>query len=181
VGLSVIFLEAAMDAGPILRQRAWPVTGPDSAGVWENRLSSAGAEEIMAAVAELKSGRILARPQEPALITINHLLRKADGRVDFSRPAAALSGLINGVDPWPGAMACLGGRALKIFGAAPAAVPRPPVEPGRVLGLDDHGRLLVVAGQGVLALSEFQPEGKKRLSAAEFNRGYRPRVLESGR
>jgi len=182
VGLSVIFLEEVMDAGPILRQRAWPVTGPDSAGVWEDRLAAAGAEELLAAVAELKSGRILARPQEAALVTINPLLRKTDGRVDFSRPATALAGLINGVDPWPGATAALGGRALKIFGAAPVVIHRPPGElPGRVLGLDEHGRLLVAAGQGVLAVAEFQPEGKKRLSAADFNRGYRPEGLESGK
>jgi methionyl-tRNA formyltransferase len=181
MGVSVIFLEAAMDAGPILRQRAWPVTGPESAEVWENRLAEAGAEELLAAVAELKSGRVMARPQEPALVTINPLLRKADGRVEFSRPASALAGLINGADPWPGAVAALGNRALKIFGAAPAVGHRPPVEPGRVLGLDEHGRLLVAAGQGVLALAEFQLEGKKRLSAAEFNRGYRPEFLESGK
>ena len=179
VGLSVIFLGTTMDAGPILRQRAWPVTGPDSAAAWEDRLAEAGAEELLLAVSELKKGRVMARPQEPALITINPLLRKTDGRVDFNRPAAVLSGLINGVDPWPGAWAFLGGRFLKIFGAAPAAVHRPPVEPGRVLGLDEHGRLLVAAGQGVLALTEFQPAGKRRLSAADFNRGYRPEVLES--
>jgi methionyl-tRNA formyltransferase len=179
VGVSVIFLEAAMDAGPILRQRAWPVTGPDSAGAWEDRLAEAGAEEILAAVAGLKSGRVLVRPQEPALVTINPLLRKADGRVDFSRPAGALAGLINGADPWPGAMAAWGGRTLKIFRAAPAAGAWPPAEPGQVLGLDEHGRLLVAAGQGVLALAEFQLEGKKRLSAAEFMRGYRPEFLRS--
>jgi len=181
VGVSVIFLEAAMDAGPILRQRAWPVTGPDSAEVWENRLASAGAEELLEAVTELKSGRVMVRLQEPALVTINPLLRKADGRVDFNRPAAALTGLINGVDPWPGAAAALDGRTLKIFGAASAVGHRPPVEAGRVLGLDEHGRLLAAAGQGILALSEFQLEGKKRLSAAEFSRGYRPEILESGK
>jgi len=180
VGVSVIFLEAAMDSGPILRQRAWPVTGPDSAGVWEDRLAKAGAEEVLAAVAELKSGRILVRPQEPALVTINPLLRKSDGRVDFSRPAGVLAGLVNGADPWPGAVANLGGRALKVFKAAPAAGTWPLAEPGRVLGLDDHGRLLVAAGPGVLALGEFQLEGKKRLSAAEFLRGYRPEFLGSG-
>jgi methionyl-tRNA formyltransferase len=179
-GVSVLFRDMAMDAGPILRQRAWPVTGPDSAEVWENRLALAGAEELLAAVDGLKSGRVMVRPQEPALITINPLLRKADGRVDFSRSASTLAGLINGTDPWPGAVATLGGRVLKIFGASPSVIHRPPVESGRVLGLDEHGRLLVAAGSGVLALAEFQPEGKKRLSAADFNCGYRPHFLDSG-
>jgi methionyl-tRNA formyltransferase len=180
VGVSLIFLEEAMDAGPILRQRAFPVTGPDSAGAWENRLAEAGAEELLAALAEMKSGRVRVRPQEPALVTINPLLRKTDGRLDFSRPAAALAGLINGVDPWPGAVAALGGRAVKIFGASPAAGHRTSAEPGRVLGLDEHGRLLAAVGAGgTLALAEFQPEGKKRLPAAEFLRGYRPEILSS--
>jgi methionyl-tRNA formyltransferase len=175
VGVSLIFLEEEMDAGPILSQRSFPVKG-ESAGVWEERLTLAGAEDLLAVIAGLKAGTVCPRPQA-APATVNPLLRKEDGRVDFQRPAAELAGLINGVDPWPGAQARFKGRSLKLFGAAPADLPRP-AQPGEVLGLEG-GRLLVAAGQGALALAELQPEGKKRLPAAEFQRGYRPERLES--
>jgi methionyl-tRNA formyltransferase len=177
VGVSIIFLEEAMDAGPILRQRAFPVAGgPAGAGAWENILARAGAEELLAAIADLKAGRASPRPQDQARATVNPLLTKADGRVDFRRPAPALAGLINGVDPWPGATTTFNGRSLKIFGASaePTALG---ARPGQVLKLDARGRLVAAAGSGTLALSELQPEGKKRLKAADFWHGYHPEIL----
>ncbi len=234
VGVSVIFLQGEMDAGPILRQRAFPVAGhfadaeaseerpmggvgpgshpavagpadgcfadaeaseerpmggvgpgshpavagPDSAGVWEARLARIGAEELLAAIAELKAGTAAPRPQDPALATVNRLLKKEDGRVDWTRPAEALAGLVNGVDPWPGAATTLKGRSLKLFGAE-AVEWAFEVSPGRVLGLDAEGRLVVAAGRGALAVTEVQPEGKKRMAASAFLCGYRPEVLGS--
>ncbi len=177
VGVSIIFLEEEMDAGPILRQRAFPVEGPDSAGNWERRLAEAGAGELLAAIADLKAGRAHPRAQDHSRATINRLLLKEDGRVDFRRPAAELAGIINGVDPWPGAQTAFQGKALKVFGAAASGDGPPSETPGLVLGLDEAERLLVATGRGRLALAEFQPEGKKRMTAADFSRGYRPERL----
>lgn len=177
VGVSIIFLVEEMDAGPILSQRAFTVSGPDCAGVWEERLARAGAEDLMKVIDELKQGAACPRPQDQTCCTINPLLCKDDGRVDFNRPAAELAGRINGVDPWPGAQTTLQGRVLKLFGAQEAAEATGSGRPGQVLGLDAAGRLLVATGQGVLALAELQPEGKKRMAAADFQRGYRPEIL----
>lgn len=177
VGVSILFLEKAMDAGPILRQRAFPVAGSlAGAGAWENILAQAGAEELLAAITDLKTGRVNPQPQDQTRATINPLLTKSDGRVDFQRPAPALAWLINGVDPWPGATTTFKGRFLKIFGASagPAA---PVARPGQVLKLDTQGRIVTATGSGTLALSEFQPEGKKRLKAADFWHGYHPETL----
>ncbi|MDR2945655.1 MAG: methionyl-tRNA formyltransferase [Candidatus Adiutrix sp.] len=177
VGVSIIFLEEAMDAGPILSQRAFPVIGPDSAGTWEARLAQAGAEDLLRVIADLKRGEAQPQPQDAALATVNPLLRKEDGRVAWNRPAAALAGLMNGLDPWPGAQARFAGKSLKLFGASAAKISGP-AEPGRVLGLDEAGRLLIAAQDGAVAVEYFQPEGKKRMAAADFQRGYRPERLE---
>lgn len=173
-GVSIIFLEEAMDAGPILSRRAFPIKDPESAGVWEDRLARAGAEDLLKVIAQLKNHTAVARPQEHALSTTNPLLRKDDGRVDFGRPALELADLINGVDPWPGAQTSFQGYALKLFGAAEAVGSTAPGRPGEVMGLDAAGRLLVATGRGVLAVAELQPEGKKRMAAADFQRGYKP-------
>lgn len=177
VGVSIIFLEEEMDAGPILSQRAFTVTGPDCAGVWEGRLARAGAEDLLTVINQLKQGTARPCPQDHGCCTINSLLCKDDGRVDFSRPAAELAGQIKGVDPWPGAQTIFQGRVLKLYGAEEAAEATASGRPGQVLGLDAAGRLLVAAGRGVLALAELQPEGKKRMAAADFQRGYRPEFL----
>jgi len=177
IGVSIIFLGEKMDAGPILSQRAFPADEPLSAGVWEERLARAGAEEMMKAIEGLKKGRGQARPQDEALASTNRLLRKDDGRVDFQRPAAELAGLINGVDPWPGARAPFQGKNLKLFGAALSGE-KTGAPAGEVLGLDEGGRLKVACGDGgVVLLAEVQPDCKKRMAAADFICGYRPERL----
>lgn len=177
VGVSIIFLEERMDAGPILSQRSFPVRGGESAGVWETRLAEAGAEDLLRVIADLKSGRAEPRPQDEALATVNSLLRKEDGRLDWTRPAAELAGRINGVDPWPGAQTFLNGRSLKLFGAHVAEASGGPADPGLVLGPDADKRLLISAGEGLVAVEAFQPECKKRMTADDFRRGYRPERL----
>ncbi|UQZ89685.1 methionyl-tRNA formyltransferase [Deltaproteobacteria bacterium Smac51] len=178
VGVSIIFLEKEMDAGPILSQRAFPVQGCECAGNLEKRLSEIGAEMLLNVIARLKTGENMAVIQNSERATVNPLLCKNDGLVDWNLPAAKLAGLINGVDPWPGARTPLDGKSLKIFQAA-ALPPREGHEPqpGLVLGLDEEARLLVETPDGLVALAELQPEGKKRMKAADFLRGYRPERL----
>lgn len=179
-GVSIIFLEEKMDAGPILCQRSFPVDSCDSAGNWEARLAEVGADELLTVIEGLKNKTINPCAQDEAQATVNPLLCKGDGRVDWTRPADELAGLINGVDPWPGAQTSLQGKGLKVFGASASAEKAEcGGTPGRVLRLDEDGRLLIQTGEGALALTAFQPEGKKRMSAAEFQRGYRPETLGS--
>ncbi|MDR1045293.1 MAG: methionyl-tRNA formyltransferase [Candidatus Adiutrix sp.] len=177
VGVSIIFLEKEMDAGPILSQSSFPRQSSEGAAAWESRLAEAGARDLMKVIADLKQGTAVPRPQNQALATVNRLLRKEDGRVDFSRPAAELAGLINGVDPWPGAQSSFKGKNLKLFGASAVDDPDQTSPPGRVRGPGPNGQLLVATGRGLLSLSEIQPEGKKRMPAADFLRGYRPERL----
>lgn len=177
LGVSIIFLEEEMDAGPILSQRSFAVDRcPDSAGTWEARLAQAGAEDLIKVIAALKNGTAEPCPQGADCCTVNPLLCKNDGRIDFSRPARELAGQINGVDPWPGAQSVFQGKSLKIFGATSTPEPQNN-EPGKVMGLDNEGRLIVATGKGTLLLRELQPEGKKKMPAADFSRGYRPERL----
>lgn len=179
VGVSIIFLEKRMDAGPILSQRAFAVEGPVSAGQWQARLAEIGAEMLLKVICGLKEGEDMAVLQSDKRATTNRLLRKEDGRVDWNRPAAALAGLINGVDPWPGAQTKFQDKTLKVYRAEvvddqEAGAGR---RPGTVLGLDEEGRLLVAASDGPVAVGELQPEGKKRMKADAFFRGYHPERL----
>lgn len=177
VGVSIIFLEKEMDAGPILSQKSYPACDCLSAGEWEARLALVGAEELLTVIAGLKQGQAAPQTQNGAAATVNCLLCKDDGRLDWTRPAEELAALINGVDPWPGAQTTLAGKLLKVFGAASLPTEGLSAAPGQVLGLDEGQWLLVGTGRGLVALKELQPEGKKRQTASEFWRGYRPEVL----
>jgi methionyl-tRNA formyltransferase len=176
LGVSVIFLEEEMDAGPILRQAGFQYNGL-SAAAWDKVMSMVGATLLLITIDLLKTGRHRAMPQDSAQATVNRLLTKEDGRIDFSRPAALVARLINGAVPWPGAYTVFRGKTLKLFEAKPADTPHT-LRPGQVGELPGQGGGLTVGtGQGAIEVFEFQPEGKKRMSAADFRRGYSPDVL----
>jgi methionyl-tRNA formyltransferase len=126
------------------------------------------------ALGQLADGTALRLPQDPAVVSYIPKLERDDGRIDWSQDAAALERRIRAYDPWPGTytIALEGGQSkrLKIF---------PPVEvlagdqpPGAIATVDGH--LTVGCGKGSLRLTVVQPDGGRRMSAADYLRGRKP-------
>jgi methionyl-tRNA formyltransferase len=167
-GVSVNFVELKIDAGDILAQTALPIPEATGAGELENELSHIGANLLLKVIQQIKDDNLNPIPQNESLATINRLLKKNDGQINFTQAAGTLANLINGVDPWPGAQAMLNDKFIKLFKATSSPGRG---EPGQILGLDEKGRLKIGTGKGLLLISELQLEGKNRLAAAEFLRG----------
>ena len=122
----------------------------------------------------LQSGSVHPRQQDDAQATHAPILKKEDGLIDFSRRAAEILNRMRGFQPWPGAYSKFRGKNLQIWKAVPL---------NRILSVSelkaggDH--IFVGCGEGTaIELLEVQLEGKKRTSAADFIRGYRPRPGE---
>jgi methionyl-tRNA formyltransferase len=166
-GVCTMQMSEGLDEGDVLLCRRTPIgemeTGPE---LWA-RLAQIGAEALVETLAGIESlPRI---PQDHARATFAPPLTKADGLIDWSRPARAIHAQIRGVDPWPGAFSSLRGEVLKIWRARP--VEAPSGEPGTLI---EVGRRLVVAtGDGALELLEVQLAGKSRRSGAELCNGAR--------
>jgi methionyl-tRNA formyltransferase len=176
-GVSVCLMGPKMDAGPVAASKAEPVPEGVGAGTLETILAAAGAELLVSAIESLKAGALTPEPQDEALATVNRLLVKSDGRLDLGLGAFETARRINGVDPWPGAQTRAEGRLYKLFGALAAEGAGPP---GRILGLSDDGRLLIACGQGAVSVESVQPEGRPKMSAADFSRGSRIQAFEPG-
>ena len=108
------------------------------------------------------------RLQDHALATLAPPLAKPDGRLDFRQPASAVSARARGVDPWPGATVLLDGELAKVF--LPTLVDGQG-HPGEVLGLRPQG-LAIACGTGVIAFSEIQLPGRKRMPAKALLAGH---------
>jgi methionyl-tRNA formyltransferase len=175
-GVSIIYLRKEMDAGPILMQREIPIPPLTAAPVLEERLSHLAASMTAELIVTIKNGEQKPEPQDETLATVNPLLRKEDGRLDFKRGSKELASLINGADPWPGAQALFRGKLIKFYEAtnSPGSA-----APGQALPLSPEGLLPVGTGSGLLLVSKLQPEGKKRISSADFVKGYKPEGFES--
>jgi methionyl-tRNA formyltransferase len=171
-GVAIMQLDEGMDTGPVYREARTPIGPEDTAGDLFARLAPMGAALLLEVIDAIAAGTAVATPQDHALATHAAMLDKADGGVDFARPAALVSAHIRGVDPWPGAFAIHRGQPLKLFQARHTHVAASPtVAPGTVLIIEDFG-MQVATADGTLWICEVQPPGKKRM---------RPRDLASGR
>jgi methionyl-tRNA formyltransferase len=173
-GVTTMRIDAGLDTGDILLQHELPIAPEDTAETLSRRLASIGADLVVETLRRLEAGSIQPRPQDDSQASLAPILKKEDGVVDFSRSATEIVNRIRGFQPWPGAHTKFRGKSLQIIKARSASGIFPSAE---LHVQTDH--LLVGCGHNSsLELLEIQLEGKKRTSAADFLRGYRPQPGE---
>ena len=172
-GVTIMRVEAQMDAGPILLQRACPISPEDDAGSLHDRLADLGAHALSDALRILAAGNGTWIPQDASRVSLAPKLRDEECRVELAGDPSALVNRIRGLAPAPGAYLILAdGRRLRLLKAAVRQGDGPP---GLVVAIGE-AEVVVGTGEGQVALREVQPEGKRRMSGADFARGHRLRV-----
>lgn len=168
-GVTIMQMDAGMDTGKTLLQERIPIAPQDTAGTLAEKLSLLGAKMIVAALPMIAAGSITAVAQDESRAVLAPLLKKEDGLIDWTLPAAEIGNRVRGFSPWPGAYTFLDGKLIKILEAEAGAGG---AEPGS-LATETSSTLLVGTGKGLLRVKSLQPEGKKPMTAAEFLRGHR--------
>ena len=163
-GISVMYMDEGLDTGDVLLQKRIEIAPNETGGSLHDRLAEIAPAALDEALGRLRDKTAPRMPQDSSLATYAAKLEREDGRLARNEPAAMLERKIRAFDPWPGAFVLLrddGGRErkLKIF--------RAHVENGGA-----GSPLSFPAGDGELVLDEVQLEGKRRMSAAEFLRGF---------
>ncbi len=180
-GVCTMQMDEGLDTGDVL-MRSEIVPAPDeTGGSLFDKLSVLGGELIVETLAALEAGTLTRTPQGEEGMTYARMLTKDMGEIDWREDAVKIERLVRGLYPWPGTYTHTGGKLLKIHKAALPAEGSVDVadagqEPGSAVAKD--GRLFAVCGSGVLELLEVQPEGKKRMAAADYLRGYHPERFE---
>ncbi|WP_420362223.1 methionyl-tRNA formyltransferase [Curtobacterium aetherium] len=173
---TVFQLVEALDAGPVFASEPFPIDDEATSGEVLAAMADTGAELVARVVDDLAAGTAVAHEQVGEVTTAPKLTL-ADGRTDFTAPAAVVHARLRGVTPEPGAFAHLGETRVKLLragrvrpgGAGESAAP---LAPG-ALRLAD-GVLLVGTADEPLVLREVQPAGKKAMDAAAWARGLGP-------
>ena len=159
-GVTIMQMDAGLDTGPMLLRGTVPLDSATTAAALHDALAALGASLLLEALAEPQPP--VPQPQEG--VTYAPKLTRADSRLDWSLPAAALDRRIRALNPWPGTFSTLSGEVLKILEARPEAGSG---SPGTLL--DD--RLLVAAGDGALRMLRVQAPGRAAMDAGAFLRG----------
>lgn len=173
-GVTTMRIDAGLDTGDILLQRAAPIAPNDTTEDMAPHLAAIGADLMVETLRGLQAGTIHPQPQDNSKATLAPILKKEDGRMDFHLTAQEICNRSRGFQPWPGTFTSFRGKNLHVWNAA---VSQHSLPEGEILVEAD--RLFAgCAGGTALALLEVQPEGKKRMAARDFVHGYHPRSQE---
>jgi methionyl-tRNA formyltransferase len=170
-GVTTMLIDEGLDTGETLLARATSIGPEETAADLEPRLARLGALVLTETIAGLVAGTIRPKPQDNALATLAPILRKEDGRLDWTRPAAALACRVRGFHPWPGTWTSFDGTLVKVLRARPEASGQG--EPGEVTGVDRDGIVVGCAAGTRLRLVEVQAESRKAMAASAFAAGAR--------
>ena len=165
-GVCIMRMEAGLDTGPVLLERALPIGSRDTTGTLTDKLAQLGAGAIVEALARLDD--LTPRPQDPALATYAAKVDKGEARIDWQCTALELDRRIRAFNPAPGAEAELGGVRLKIWEAELAGDLS--LKPGAMLR-KGHSELYVGCADGALRLLRVQKPGSRSMTAGELLQG----------
>ena len=170
-GVTTMQIDAGLDTGDTLLKREANILDEDTAESLSKRLAVLGADLMVETLHRLESGDLRPQPQDHAQATAAPILKKEDGRIDWSHPALEIWNRARGLSPWPGAYTSLSGKIVHIWAAArPVAGETADLPAGTLLV--ERGRLRVVCGGStVLELLEVQMSGRKRLAIHDFLNG----------
>lgn len=176
-GVTTMQMDEGLDTGDMLLTEEVVLDPQETGGSLFDKLSEVGAGLLLKTLDELEAGNI--HPQkQPAESTTAYaaMFTKKMGEIDWTQSAVQIERLVRGLNPWPSAYTHLGQKTLKIWRAAVHPLSEQKKEPGTVI-LMDKKHFGVQTGDGMLEILELQLEGKKRMDADAFLRGYQ---LEDG-
>jgi len=165
----IMRMDQGLDTGPVCLAEEVPVGPEQTAAELHDVLAQRGASLMVRALAALERGTLDCTPQSDDGITYASKIDKAEARIDFTQPAAAVHNHIRGLSPFPGAWFEFGpdGKRERIK-VLRSQLAEGAGTPGDVL----DGDLTVACGSGAVRLTELQRAGKKPMAAADILRGF---------
>lgn len=166
-GVTIMLLDAGLDTGPLLAQRRIALSYDENGQSIHDALSIIGAELLLHTLPLYLSGECKPTAQDDSVATYAPQLKKADGEIDWSLPAAEIDRLVRAFKPWPGTFTHWADKELKIVsgrtGAGAAA-------PGEVI--EARGTIAIGTGAGLYLPAVLQIAGKKQQPVSNFVNGY---------
>ena len=176
-GVTIMHMAEGLDTGDMIITKEIPLEKKETAGSLHDKMAAIGGPLALEAIRMLENGtapRIHQNEEEATYVTT---IDKSLGSINFSKTAAVIERLIRGLNPWPTAYTHIDGKLLKIWDADVAedfAIPKEfhKAERGTVIGVEADA-IYVLCDDSVLKINSLQIEGKKRMSTADFLRGFR--------
>lgn len=167
-GVTIMYMEKGLDTGDILRVAKTPIYDGDDLESLHDRLAEMGSKLLWEVICDAEAEKLTPIKQNDAEATYAEKIEKDDCLVDFNKSARETVNQIRALSPVPLAFTRLNGKNVKIVSAEEEN--GADGKPGEVTSLDG-GKIHVACAQGGIAIRTLIPEGKSRMSAADFIRG----------
>jgi methionyl-tRNA formyltransferase len=173
-GLTIFWPDEGLDTGPILLQKETPIGPDDTLGsVYFDRLFPMGVEAMAEAVGMVRKGTAPRIAQDHSQATYEGWCKEEQTVIDWGKPVGEVYNLIRGCDPSPGANTTLGGTKLRFY-SAERRDSDTEAPPGQVIEIGSNGFRVSAKGGSVSAkggsilIKRVQPDGSKKVAAAEW-------------
>ena len=170
-GVTIMYMDVGLDTGDMLAREKIAIGPDDDFEVIHDRIGKTGAALLVKTINDIKDGRAVREKQDDSLSTYAAKISKEARLIDFSLSAKKVHDLVRGLSPVPLAQTFTEkGRLLKIVKTAVSDNENGNAAPGTVVSVDG-GRICVACGEGCVDILTLIPEGKSKMSAADFVRG----------
>lgn len=166
-GVCLMQMDAGMDTGGVIDRAELPIGPEDTSATLHDKLAALGGEVLTRSLKRYVDGELKPVPQPSEGVVMAPMIKKEDGKLDWSKSARELERRLRAFTPWPGAFCTFEGGLFKV---TKAAVGEGKGAPGTVLAANADG-IEVACGEGSLRLLTVQPEGKRAMAAKEFLAG----------
>lgn len=171
-GLTTMQIDKGMDTGPILLQQEIGIGPDETSPELSARMSVAGADLIVDTLLKFNRAEIAPRPQDVSQVSYAPILKKEDGRINWSRTACEIYNRTRGFAPWPGAFTTFRTQTCHLWGRPAATLPEKNLSGGEIFSSGQS--VLAGCAKGTCLQLEFvQLEGRKKITAREFVNGAR--------
>jgi methionyl-tRNA formyltransferase len=170
-GVSIIKMNAGMDAGDIFSQAKLKIDDSDTAASLRAKMAEAGKKLLLKTIDSFEKNAYTLNVQDSHAVTLAPKLTKELGKIDWQKSAVEVHNLVRGLVPWPSAYTGYQGKLLKIL-ATEIAKTDNKGKPGQVVEVTKDA-LIVATGKGSLALKKVQPESAKAMDIKSFVAGHK--------
>ena len=173
-GVTTMQMDVGLDTGDMLLKTEVPIDRKETYGSIHDKLASAGAKLCVETLIGLENKTIVSEAQGDTPTPYAKMIHKQMGDIDWSQDAVVIERLIRGLNPWPSAYTNWKDKILKIWDAE--VLEEDTQQPVGSIVAVDKASFSVQTGNGVLQIAELQMQGKKRMDAGAFLRGYQMQV-----
>ncbi len=167
-GLTTFSLQKKVDTGQVIKKVSLPIEPADNLGTLHDKMSMLGAELVLDTVNMVESGDYKLLPQDDSLATPAPKITKETCQINWNDSADTIHNQIRGLSPYPGAFFVLNEKQYKVYKSELTGMYG--LKPGEYRTTKKE--IYFGTGEEEISILEIQPEGRKRITAEDFLRGY---------